>query len=154
MYDAAGSILNLAGTGLQAFGAIREGEAQAAIARRNADVEAEDARAALDRANLEEDVSRRGTERLRSRQRSLIGASGVTVEGSPLEILTETAEIGALDAAAIRFGGRTQARGALSRRELDLIQASEAKRTALGRAGTSLLTGANKLLRPKKKVKL
>jgi len=92
-------------------------EYNAKLAEREAQVRRELAeRTALEEreaAATEERKLRKAGERLKAKQRALYGAAGVTFEGSPLEVMEETASELEFDALMIRRGGQTRAQAAL-----------------------------------------
>lgn len=131
--------LLLAGAATQAFGAIKGGSDQAAIADYNAKVAKQEGAAAVQEASLNEQLQRRDTRKILARRRLLAGANGVDVSGSLLEETGDTARESELDALAIRFGGtlsrnRAQAGADLSRAEGDTARATG----FLGAAGAGL----------------
>lgn len=141
--------LLIAGTAVSAAASIAEGRQASALHRYNMAVAQRDADAARRAAAFDEAQSRRRTQSLMSRQRALFAASGVdTGTGSPLAIFEETAEQGALEALAIRYGGETEALRHESRAELDRMEAKARRRGgylgAAGAAGGTLLTAARR----------
>ncbi len=101
-----------AATALQAVGAIQQGQAtkeqadfNAAIAERNAQISEQEADLARRGAAFEEAQLKRNLAHLRGAQAAAVGASGLSLEGSPLHIMAETAAEAELDALAIRFAG-------------------------------------------------
>ena len=74
-------------------------------AKVNAQVLEDQARVQKQAAALEADTLRRQAEAVKSRQRAAYAASGVTLEGSPLQVLEDTAAEAELDALAIRWSG-------------------------------------------------
>ena len=83
---------------------------------------------------------------LLARQRSLIGASGVEMEGSPLLVAEDTAAELAKEAENLRLTGQRKSQAYASQSILDISKASAAKSRAagfgrsavIGAAGTSL----------------
>lgn len=150
----------VAGIGLAAYDQYQQGKtaqaqakAQAAwnlynakVAKREADVErqatAEDVRQQKKRAAT-----------LLSRQRALIGASGVQMEGSPLLVAEDTAAELAKEEVNLQLRGARRAMGFESRSILDISKASAAKaraagfgRAAVTGAGASILAGSADLM--------
>ena len=72
----------IAGTGLQAFSAIAEGQAQNKIATYNAAVSEQEGKAAVDKAEFDEALHRERVRKALSTQRTGVGASGVAVTGT------------------------------------------------------------------------
>ena len=121
---------------------IAGGVAQSQQASINADLERQEAELARQRAATEEENFRRNTQRLLGAQRAAFGRAGVTGEGTPLLIATETASEAEFDALTIRFGGEVEASRRLARaRALD-AGGQAALAGSLFRAGTTLLTAS------------
>lgn len=101
------------GLGLQMKGQYEAGKAaetqtksQAAWNEYSARLTEREAAEAQEAAAYEEKKFRRGGERLKARQRVLYAKAGVTPEGSPLEVMEETAAELEMDALMIRRGGQ------------------------------------------------
>lgn len=125
--------------GVSAYGAYAQQQQQNKIAKYNAtmaDYEAADAEA---RGKIEADKKRLQTRQLISAQRAAGGATGAVVDtGSLLDVTTDTARFGELDALAIQQNAR---RDAWRMRESgNLARLSQS--SALLAGGTSLLTSA------------
>jgi hypothetical protein len=134
-----------ASAALSAAGAIAQGNAaksaanyNAAAARQNADIAR--ANAAADAAKQE----RQGL-LLAGRQRAAVGASGITPEGSPLEVMADSALESELDALTTRYRGELQARSYGQDATLQDMRGSSAQTAGYIGAGTDLLTGAGKI---------
>jgi len=88
----------------------KEAEAQAksqqAWNEYNAQLAEREAKEAQEAAAYEESKFRKGGERLKARQRTLYAKAGVTPEGSPLEVMEQTASELEMDALMIRRGGQ------------------------------------------------
>ena len=155
--SAAPLILSLVGTGVAAYGqyqqaktAEQEAKTQAAwnlynskIAKREADIE---------RQATAEDVrqQRKRAKTLLSRQRALIGKSGLQLEGSPLLVAEDTAAELAKEEVNIQLRGTRRALSFESQSILDISKASAAKqrakgfgRAALIGAGSTILQGSS-----------
>lgn len=136
--------------------AIQQGRFQNKIAKQNADLARaageKNARLALGQSRAEEARKRREGLRRLGLTRAIIAARGITVEGSPLDLLAEEAAVIEEDALLIRFGGEVQAQSllfgaAVSARE-QLISGRLASARGIGQgialfgaAGASLLGG-------------
>ena len=129
------------------FSSMRNADASASYSKSVADANAAQARNA---AAIEEDTSRFRTGRLMATQRANYAASGLSFEGSPLEVMGDTAAQAELDALRIRYGGEVQARAEEAKKPLYDYQAKQAKSQAIMGFGQTLLTGAS-LLRSDKK---
>ena len=108
------AMLALGGTGLglQMKGQYEAGKAarvqsksQAAFNEYNAQLAEREAAETQEAAAYEEEKFRKGGERLKARQRALYAKAGVTPEGSPLEVMEQTAVELETDALLIRRGG-------------------------------------------------
>lgn len=127
-----GNMLQLAGTAIGAMGALQAGQAQANAANYNAALAQQTAAAEAER-------SRRASARQMGAIRAAIGKSGVTSEGTPLMVLADSAAEAEIDAMNAMWSGNQ--RSNMLRRE-----GSMARREGYYRAGSSLLTGATRLL--------
>lgn len=119
--------LGATGLGMQLAGQYRAGQAaeaqaesEAAMREYNARLAEREAAEAQEAAAFEERKLRKGGERLKATQRARIAKAGVTFEGSPLDVMAETARELEMDALLIRRGGqlgaqRFTAEAALSR---------------------------------------
>ncbi len=140
--------LLITGVGVAAYGQYQQGKtaqsqakAQAAwniynskVAKRNAEAERQ--------ANLF--ASRQQKKRasaLLAKQRALIGAAGVEMEGSPLLVVEDTAAELAKEAVNIRLTGQRRVSAYKSQSILDISKASAAKSAAAG-FGRAAVTGA------------
>jgi len=147
----------IAGTGIAAYGQYQSGKqaqsqakAQAAWHSYNAKV-AQREKESQDAANLfASKQQKKKAEALLSRQRALIGASGVEMEGSPLLVAEDTAAELAMEAENLRLTGQRKSQAYASQSILDISKASAAKSAAAGYgkaavigAGSSILQGAS-----------
>ena len=117
-----------ASTAVSAYSSYATGQAQNKAAKANA-------KAAERKAEYDEQIHRERVKQLLSKQRAMIGKSGVEMSGSPLLLMEDTAKQGELDALAIRYGGKISA----SRYK---AQAQAARTQQVLGVGSSLLTGA------------
>lgn len=99
----AAAILTVVGAVYGYFSNIQAGEEQASAHRYNAQVLANQARALEERAGLEKKIATEkanrvayATKRVIGQQRADVGASGVEIAGSPLEVIAESAAQGKL----------------------------------------------------------
>ena len=145
-----------AGAGVQAYGQYQQGKqaqsqakAQAAINLFNSKVAKRQAEAEATAARFESKQAKKRAKALKGRQRALIGASGVEVEGSPLLVQEDTAAELATEVANIRVTGQRRVKRFESQSILDISAASAAKARARGfgqaadiGAGATILQGA------------
>lgn len=149
--------LLIAGTGIAGYSAYQQGKSAKQQAKADAAWQAYNARVSEKEAEAERKASeqeaiqqKRHGEQLKARQRAMIGASGVTVAGSPLLVLEDTAAQLALENARIRESGLRRVSAYKSQSVLDFSKARTISKSAKGfsRAGTlaaggSLLQGAS-----------
>ena len=117
----------LVGAGVSAYGEYRKGKDAEKAAEYNAELEE---RRGRERARA---MRARGRS-IKATQRANIGASGVQLEGTPLEVLAETAAMAELDAASTMADARATAR-------LDRMQGESAVKQGKMRAAATLLSG-------------
>jgi len=122
----AGTAVSAGASILGGLAAKRQGDFEAKIARQNATI-------ALQRSEAESVRVARDRDRRQGLLRATIGASGVQLTGSPLDLLAEEAMEGEEARLAVLFGGEGQARN-------ERIRATAAK--ARGRA--ALIGGIGK----------
>jgi hypothetical protein len=79
-----------------------------------------------------------------SSARAGYGASGVSIEGSPEDILAQSAAQGELDAQTIQYNATLRGRGYKNEATLDQSQANNASKLGYSSAAGSLLYGAAK----------
>ncbi len=135
----------IAATAFQAIGSLQAGQANAAVANFNAGVARQNAAAARQEAAADEIAQRKeGVLRLGA-IRAAYGASGVVGnEGSPLDVLANSAATAELDALNIRYKGERRALGFEQTASLDSMRAKTARTAGLAGAGAAILTGASK----------
>lgn len=125
-----------------AVGAIRQGNATAKAAKTNALFQQRNAVIARQQAAEDADRSRRAARRRLGALRAGFGASGVSLEGSPLDVLEDQAMESELDALTIQYQGELSAIGLESEAALSRERARASKTAGYLKAGSSLLTGA------------
>ncbi len=128
-----------------AISTIQQGRAQAASARYNAAIADRNAVIARQQAAEEARRIRDAGARALGQQRTAFAAAGVTAEGTPLEVLGDTAASVELDALTARYSGEVEATDYMARANLLRSQARSAERSAMFGAGTSLLTSAGRI---------
>jgi hypothetical protein len=114
-------------------------QASANAAEYNAKVQQQQADQQRVEAVYEEQRKRQEALRLRGTQEAGYAASGVTLEGSPLAVLEQTAVDSELDALSIRYGGAAKAQRSLAQARLDRYQASAARTQGYIEGGAQLL---------------
>jgi hypothetical protein len=136
--------VSLASAAVSAAGSIAQGNAakasanyNAAVARQNAGIA--NANAAADAAKQE-----RQGDLLAGKQRAATGASGITPEGSPLEVMADSALESELDSLTTRYRGQLQARSYGQDATLQGMRGDAAQQAGYIGAGAELLSGASK----------
>ncbi|MHC4121929.1 MAG: virion core protein, T7 gp14 family [Planctomycetota bacterium] len=149
-------ILAVVSASVSAYGQYQQGKtaqqqakAQAAWHMYNAKVAQREAEAERQAAAFESAQHKRTAKALLSRQRAMIGASGVEMEGSPLLVAEDTAAELAKEAVNLRLTGQRRVQAYKSQSILDVSKASAAKAAAAGygraavtSAGATILQGA------------
>lgn len=147
------------GLGLGVLGQFQAGraaeaqaESQAAWHEYSARLSEREARETQEAAAYEEEKLRKAGVRLKATQRARYAKAGVMLEGSPEDVLVETAEEIAMDALMIRRGGmagaqRYTAEAALERMagKSALLKGRAARRASYWGMGATALTGAAEL---------
>jgi hypothetical protein len=121
-------ILGLGGTAISAVGQIKSGNAAEGAAEFNANI-------ALEDAAIKEKQQRYTDQRTLSSGRAIVGASGVQMSGSPLDVMAESARQAELDALIIRRGGQLEA-------ESTRLAGKQQKQASRYSAASTILTGA------------
>lgn len=133
------------GIGMQAFGQIQQAQAARAAAEYNAAIAERNAVMSQQQAAVEEQKQRNLSYKRLSAVRAGYGAAGVQIEGSPLDVLEESAASAELDALTIRHGGEVRATAFRQEAALERMRGrSETRAGYLGAAGT-LLTGGGQI---------
>lgn len=127
--------LSAAGTVMAAKGQAKAAEFNAQIAERNMTFSRENAR-------IEEARSRRLSTMWLGSMRAATGASGIRVEGSPLDLLEESARQGELDAQLIHRQGELGAMSHQANAKLDRMRGEAAQTAGYVQAGSQILSGA------------
>jgi hypothetical protein len=145
----------VAGAGVAAYGQYQQGQTankvaqyNAELANRNAQIADQNAEAVRFAGTAKEEQSRDEVRQVLARQRALVGASGVTTEGSPLLVMMESARQGELDALRIRYATDIEEQQRLlegqqqrSQAFLQGAQGRAAQSAGTLAAGGSILTG-------------
>lgn len=138
------AIISGVGTGVQVVGAIQASNAAAAAQEEQARIADENAKIELEKSAEDEKSFRVFSRKSIGDIKSGYAASGVTVDGSAGDILSESASAAEMDAIRIKVGGERRAKGL--RDDADFMRsAASATRTGgyLSAAG-SLASGAAK----------
>ena len=121
------------GSSLQVVGQLQSAKTQSELLEREAEIRER-------RGTFVAGQQRKQTEQLLSAQRTGFAKSGVTVEGTPLEVLAKTAEEREIERRAILSGAKEEA-------ELSRFEARAVRKTGQLRALGSLISGTGQVLR-------
>lgn len=150
----------LAGTGVAAYGQYQQGKSAQAQAKSQAAWNLYNAKVAKRKAEIERQATTFDVQQQRKRarailgkQRAMVGASGVEMEGSPLLVAEDTAAELAKEEVNLRLKGQRRAMGFEAQSILDISKAGAAKTRAAGfgkaavtGAGATLLAGGSDIL--------
>jgi len=139
------TVAGLGGTALQAIGQKRAGEAAEAVSRLNATQAEQEAVVKTEAAKAETWRLSRQANAMEGEQAAAFGGSGFTLQGSPLEVMANTAREYERDILATGFGGQVGANQKLNEADIYRWQGRQQKQASLWGAGTTLLTGFGKL---------
>lgn len=138
-------MLQLAGTGVKAYGAYRQGQDAADVYEYNRQIARYKADAAQKQADVETAALERQVAKTIGRQRAIAGASGtVTDSGSNLDALLETRRQADIDAALIRYNADLASYGYGAEADLLGLQAGQMRTGSYINVGSTLLAGASK----------
>jgi len=147
-----GAAVSAVGSISQGIAAKKAGRAQSEILRQEAVRRDQEATQQRKQARLDADEFRRRQSRLLARQRAGFGASGVSLEGTPLFVGADTAREIEFQAQKILVSGlgdasALEAEGSSLRSEAGLasMRGSQAATGSFFRAGSTLLTGAGRV---------
>lgn len=134
----------LAGAAISAYGAVSQANAQKQASTFNAALNERNATVATQQANAEAERIRRGASRVHGSMATGFGASGLTLEGSALDALGDSAAQAQLDIETVKYRGKLQAMGYHSSAELDRMQGDTAQEQGSYRAASEVLTGVGR----------
>jgi hypothetical protein len=144
---AAVPIIALAAGGLMsAVGAINQGNSAKAAADYNAQVAEQNAELSRQQGIEEERRTRIMAKKQLGDMRANYGASGITLEGSPLDILEESAAAAELDALTVRHAGDSRAIGYRNEAAQERFSGRQARTSGYFSASGSLLSGAGQAM--------
>jgi Flp pilus assembly protein TadG len=132
---------------MNAVGAISQGMAASKAADYNAQVAARNAQIYKQQAEADAEKQQREAYQRLGAMRYLYGASGVTSEGSPLDVLAMSASLAELDRQNILYQGKLKSLGYTEQSNLDTMRSSAALTSGYVGAGTDLLTGGANIIR-------
>lgn len=135
--------LSLVGGVLGAAGAEQEADARSAAANYNASIANQNADLSLQQATEQERQQREYAYQALGNERASYGASGVSMSGSALDVLQESARNAELDALNIRHAGQVKAWQYRSGARLDSMSANAAQSAGQFGVMSALLSGAS-----------
>ena len=148
-------LFTLAGGALAAYGSIAQGQAQKTASQYNAQLNLRNATVASQQADANIAQLRRNVRQVQGAAVAGYGASGVTQEGSPLDVLEMSTTQASLDEGTIRYKGQLESMGYHSNAILDNIAGKTAEQqgyltgashllTSIGRAGSDYAYASGK----------
>jgi hypothetical protein len=140
------AVLAFAGTAVSAAQSITAANNQAKLASHDAQVAEQNAQLAERQAATDAARQRRDAARALGKRRTATGAAGVSIEGSPLDLLEDLAAESALEVLGIRNQGALRARDFRIGAERTQFQARAGKQQAALGAASTLLSGGGKLV--------
>ena len=133
--------LTIAGTAISALGTIQQAQSQAAASRFNQQVAQRNQLLAQQRAEEQADRGRREARRFLGAQRAAVGASGLALEGSPMDVLADTASELELDIQTARHAALIDAMSFGGAAGLEGSAAANARAQGFLGVGSDVLTG-------------
>lgn len=125
-------------------GAIQQGQAASKADKYNAAVASQNAQAATDQANSQLQQQQRNAYKQLGAQKAGYGASGVTSDGSPMDVLADSYTQSELDANTIIYNGKLKAAGYTDQANLDRSNASNASTAGYINGASKALLGGVK----------
>ena len=134
-------LIMVAGAALSAYGAYQQGQAKKAASQYNAELRERDATIAHQQAEADVDIFRRRAAQTHGSIVAGYGASGVTLEGSPIDVLAMSQENAAMDEQIIRYKGNLKAMGYHDSAALERLSGESAERQGTLNAASQFLMG-------------
>lgn len=132
----------IAGAALSAYGQIQQGRAAQKAAEYNAAIDEQNAKLVDEQARYDERISRKESNRAMSKIRANYAFAGVTLDGSPLDVLQESAVNAEQDALLIRHKGEVNALAYRNSATLQRYQGKQEKNASYISAASTLLSSA------------
>lgn len=130
------------GTAFTTAGALYQGQQARAAGDYNAAVARNNAIASRQQAEANAAAQQRKARMQMGAMAAAYGASGVTLEGSPMDVLEQSAAMAELDRQNILYSGELKAGGYEATAGLELMRGRAAQTGSYFTAGSALLTGA------------
>lgn len=138
-------VLAVAGTAMTAIGQIRQGQAAKAAADYNAQVANNNAIVAEQQSQSQAMVQGRRAMMQNGGLLANMAANGIEVgEGSPIDILSQSAANAEMDRQNIIYNGRVKAQSLRNQAQLDTFQGETAQSNGFMSAAGTLLSGGSK----------
>lgn len=134
--------LSIVGTGMSVAGALSQANVARATGEYNAQLAEQNAVLAGQQAAEEERRFRVASRKQLGAMRAAYSASGVELEGTPMDVLAESAYVAELDALTIRRGGEASAAALQSQATLDRLYGRAQQQGGYYSAASELLSGA------------
>lgn len=134
----------LAGAAISAYGAMSQANAQKTASTFNSALNERNALVATQQADAEAARIGRVSRQVQGSMAAGFGASGLTMEGSALDALGNSAAQAQLDIENVKYRGTLQAMGYHSSAELDTMQGKTAQEQGYYRAASEVLTGVGR----------
>lgn len=136
------AVMAVAAAGTSAYSAVAAGENAKDTADYNAKIAENAARDANERGAIAAAEQRARTRQMTARQNAAMSSGGLDAStGTPLDIQTETAGMGELDALRIVNNAQRQAAGLKAQADLDLFKGNAARTAGYFGAAGSILGG-------------
>lgn len=135
-------IILMVGAGIAAAGAIQQGQAAKAAAKRNAAIADRNGAISRDLALRDANAQTKEGRRRIGSMRAGYAASGVTLEGSPMDVIEDSAASIELDRLNILYKGELAALGYSDESESATMRGKQAQTESYFRASSALMQGA------------
>lgn len=135
----------MAGEALSAYGALQQGSSDKAAGEFNAQIAERNAEYTIKKSAEDERRQRVISKKFIGDIRSSYGASGITMDGSALDVLEASAADAELDALTIRHEGRVKAAGYINEANYERTAGENAKRQSYLKAAGYVIQGSEKV---------
>ncbi|SOD41313.1 virion core protein, T7 gp14 family [Nitrosovibrio sp. Nv4] len=138
---AVGVVAALAGAGMSAMGAMSQAKAQKDVALYNAQIAQRNATISRQQASRDAAAHNRNARRQIGAMRAAYGASGIAMEGSPLDVLASSAAEAKLDEMNIKYKGELKAIGFQDEATLERFSGENAMKQGRMEAASAIIGG-------------
>lgn len=139
-----GGFLMVASTVMSVMGQLSQASAASSAAKYNAGINQQNARIATEQAASAAEQQRIDNYRKLGSIKAGYGASGVTNDGSPMDVLADSFTQGEYDVQNIIYQGKVRAAGYQNNASLDIAQGKNAKKSGYINAASDALLGGKK----------